>query len=86
MGTALIYGVSLIICVGLLCFKGITIKHVNQETKLDDDTLSKMKEMFETANETDTDKDPTYKDVIEFIDEAFGGDDYGNEPTETTEE
>ena len=86
MGPALIYGVALIICVGLLCFKGITIKHVHQETKLDDDTLRKMKEMVETANETDTDKDPTYTEVMNFIDETFGGDDYGNEPTEATEE
>lgn len=86
MGIALIYGVSLIICVGLLCFKGITIKYVHQEMKLDDDTLRKMKEMFETANETDTDKDPTYTEVMNFIDETFGGDDYGNEPTEATEE
>ena len=81
-----IYCITAIICVGLLCFKGVTITSVSANKYTCDDTRSKMKEMFETANETDTDKDPTYKDVIEFIDEAFGGDDYGNEPTETTEE
>lgn len=86
MVTAIIYSTAVVVCVGMICFKGITIRHENQGTHLDESTLSKMKEMFETVNETDTEKDPTYKEVMEFIDEAFGGDDYGNEPTEATEE
>lgn len=78
--------ITAIICVGLLCFKGVTLTLLSANQSHDDDTRNKMKEVFEKANETDTDKDPTYKDVMEFIDETFGGSDYGNEPTETTEE
>ena len=82
----IIYCITAIICVGLLCFKGVRITHVQHTVLADDDTRSKMKEVFEVANETDPDKDPTYKEVMEYIDEAFGGVDYGNEPAEATEE
>lgn len=82
----IIYCVTAIICVGMLCVKGVTITSVSANKSPDDDTRSKMKEVFEMANETDTDKDPTYKEVMEYIDEAFGGVDYGNEPAEATEE
>ena len=84
--STVIYCITAIICVGLLCFKGVTITTVSVNKPPEDDTRSKMKEVFEVANETDTDKDPTYKEVMEYIDEAFGGVDYGNEPTEATEE
>lgn len=78
--------ITAIICVGLLCFKGVRITSVTANQYTDDDTRNKMKEVFEKANDTDTEKDPTYKEVMEYIDEAFGGGDYGNEPAETTEE
>lgn len=83
---SIIYCITAIICVGLLCFKGVTITSVSANKYTDDDTRNKMKEVFEKANDTDTDKDPTYTEVMNFIDETFGGDDYGNEPTEATEE
>ena len=82
----IIYCVTAIICVGMQCVKGVTITSVSANKSPDDDTRNKMKEVFEMANETDTDKDPTYKEVMEYIDEAFGGVDYGNEPAEATEE
>lgn len=82
----IIYCVTAIICVGMLCVKGVTITSVHANKSPEEDTRSKMKEVFEIANETDTEKDPTYKEVMEYIDEAFGGVDYGNEPTEATEE
>lgn len=82
----IIYCITAVICVGLLCFKGVTITSVSVNKSPEDDTHSKMKEVFEMANDTDTDKDPTYKEVMEYIDETFGGVDYGNEPTEPTEE
>ena len=82
----IVYCVTAIICVGLLCFKGVRITSVTANQSSDDDTRNKMKELFETVNEMDVDKEPTYREVIEFIDEAFGGDDYGDEPAEATEE
>lgn len=82
----IIYCITAIICVGLLCFKGVRITSVSANQSPEDDTRSKMKEVFEVANDTDVEKDPTYKDVMMFIDETFGGDDYGNEPAEATEE
>lgn len=83
---SIIYCITAIICVGLLCFKGVRITSVSANQSLNEDTLSKMKEVFEKANDTDTEKDPTYTEVMNFIDETFGGDDYGSEPTEATEE
>lgn len=82
----IIYCITAIICVGLLCFKGVRITSVTANQSPEYDTRSKMKEVFEVANDTDVEKDPTYKDVLTFIDETFGGDDYGSEPRETTEE
>ena len=83
---AIIYCITAIICVGMLCATTLRITSLNANKSADEDTRNKMKEVFEKANETDTDQDPTYKDVMDFIDETFGGGDYGNEPAETTEE
>lgn len=81
----IIYCITAIICVALVCFKGVTITSVSANKYPDEDTRSKLKEVFEKANDTEDEQDPTYKDVLDFIDEAFGGDDYGDEATEPTE-